>query len=114
MECFNTVIGVIGVLIGIASLVIGAVSLKNTTLIKREQAREIEAAHDIAIFHSAMPRAAIIEKPNEAGRGIVFLKVENYEDLLDYLREHPGAEVITSQYNGSGPYNRVEVSRPLK
>ena len=114
MDCFNSIMGVVGVLISFVSMIIGIVALRNTSLIKREQAKEIEAAHDISIFQSAMPRAAIIEKPNEVGMGIVFLQLENYEELVDYLREHPDEKVITSQYNESGPYNKVEVKRPIK
>lgn len=111
MEVFNTIVGIVGVLVGIASLVVGIKALYNTSLIKREQAKEIEAAHDIAIFESYMPRAAIIEKPNQQGTGILLLQLEKYEDLIDYLREHPDEKVITSEYDGKGPYNKVEVAK---
>ena len=111
MNCILNVISILSFFVGVAGLIVGIIALKNTSLIKKEQAREIEAAQEIAIFNSNMPRAAIIEKPNHAGVGIVFLQVENNESLLDYLREHPDEKVVTSQYGGNGPYNKVEVAK---
>ena len=111
MNCILNVISILSFFVGVAGLIVGIIALKNTSLIKKEQAREIEAAQEIAIFNSNMPRAAIIEKPNPAGVGIVFLQVENNESLLDYLREHPDEKVVTSQYGGNGPYNKVEVAK---
>ena len=113
MDTFNTIVGIIGVAIGIAGLIVGIVSLKNTTLIKRKQAREIEAAHDIAIYNSDMPRTATIERPNPKGVGIVLLQFENVNDLLDYMQEHPDEKVITTKYKGKGPYNKVEVMKNI-
>ena len=111
MDMFNTIVGIIGVAIGVAGFIVGIVSLKNTTLIKREQAREIEAAHDSAIYNSDMPRTATIERPNPEGVGIVLLQFENVNDLLDYMREHPNEKVITTKYRGKGPYNKVEAMK---
>ncbi len=111
MNCILNAISILSFFVGVAGLIVGIIALKNTSLIKKEQAREIEAAQEIAIFNSNMPRAAIIEKPNHAGVGIVFLQVENNESLLDYLRQHPDEKVVTSQYGGNGPYNKVEVAK---
>lgn len=97
-----------GLLIGVCSLVVGIKALKNTAIIKREQIKEIEAAQELAIQESIAPRAAIIEKPNDAGMGILFLNVRNYSDLIEHLQAHPDEKVITENYSGSGPYNKVE------
>lgn len=105
------IISILSFLVSVVSLVVGIIAMNNTSLIKKEQAREIEAAQEIAIFNSNMPRAAILEKPNHAGMGIVFLQVENYDTLVDYLREHPDEKVVTSKYGGNGPYNKVEVEK---
>lgn len=111
MNCLLDLISGLSFIVGVASLIVGIIALKNTSLIKQEQAREIEAAQEIAIFNSSMPRAAIIEKTNHAGVGIVFLQVENCDSLVDYLREHPDEKVVTSQFGGTGPYNKVEVAK---
>lgn len=114
MGCLLNVISILSFFIGIASLIVGIIALNNTSLIRREQASEIQAAQEIAIFNSNAPRAAIIEKPNDAGMGIVFLQIENYDSLIDYLREHPNEKAVTSQFGGNGPYNKVEVQKTIK
>lgn len=98
---------------GFVGMIIGALSFINTVLIKRKQIKEIGAAKEIAIFNSDMPRAAIIEKPNESGVGLLFLRLENQEELTNYLNKNQSCKVITAEYGGCGIYNKVEVLKRI-
>ena len=98
---------------GFVGMITGTLSLINTALIKRKQIKEIEAAKEIAIFNSDMPRAAIIEKPNKTGIGLVFLRLENQEELANYLNKNPNCKVITAEYCGGGIYNKLEVLKRM-
>ena len=108
MSTANTIATWVGLVLSAASLVVGIISLINTTLIKRKQIMEIEAAKEIAIFNSDMPRAAIIERPNDSGKGLVFVPIENNEGLLDYLRDHPNERIAPKDYK-SCKYNKIEI-----
>lgn len=111
MDLISTITDDWGRLFSLIGVVIGVVALINTCIIKKKQIKEIEAAKEVAIFKSDMPRAAIIEKPNDAGVGIVLLQFESISDLLNYTNDNPNCKVVTSQYGGDEPYNKIEVLR---